>query len=68
MFLRKGSWYIITVKAFENQAINAGMDKVVIKGVDIVETRLMNPRAAEMMGYSYKELSTNSIELIKFLK
>uniref|UniRef100_UPI0016266769 polymorphic toxin-type HINT domain-containing protein n=2 Tax=Chryseobacterium lathyri TaxID=395933 RepID=UPI0016266769 len=56
------------VKAFESQAVNAGMDKVVIKGVDIVETRLMNPRAAEIMGYSYKELSKNSIELVKFLK
>nr|WP_228423898.1 hypothetical protein [Chryseobacterium carnipullorum] len=56
------------VRAFESQAKSAGMDKVVIKGVDIVETRLMNPRAAELMGYTYKELSKNSIELVKFLK
>lgn len=56
------------VKAFESEAINAGMNKVIIKDVDIVEIRLMNSRAAEIMGYSYKELSKNSIELVKFLK
>lgn len=56
------------VRAFEGQAKNAGVDKIVIKGVDIVETRLMNSRAAELMGYTYKELSKNSIELVKFLK
>lgn len=56
------------VKAFEGQAKAAGADKVVIKGIDIVETRLMNSRAAEILGYTYKELSKNSIELVKFLK
>lgn len=41
---------------------------MVIKGIDIAETRLMNSRVAEPMGYTYKELSKNSIELVKFLK
>ncbi|MCY1660770.1 hypothetical protein [Chryseobacterium sp. SL1] len=30
------------VRAFESQAQSAGMNKVIIRGVDIVETRLMN--------------------------
>ena len=56
------------MKAFETQAKKAGLDKVVIRGVNIEETRLMNQRGAEILGYSYKELSKNSIELVKFLK
>lgn len=56
------------VKAFESQAKSVGADKVVIKGVDIVKTRLMNSRGAEILGYTYKEISKNSIELVKFLK
>ena len=56
------------VRAFEVQAQKAGVDKVVIRGIDIVESRLMNQRGAEILGYTYRELSKNSIELVKFLK
>jgi hypothetical protein len=64
----EGRGFFDLVRAFEKQAVEAGMDKVVIRGVDIVETRLMNKRGAEILGYTYKELSGNSIELVKFLK
>ncbi|WET51856.1 polymorphic toxin-type HINT domain-containing protein [Chryseobacterium indologenes] len=56
------------VRAFEAQAQKAGVDKVVIRGVDIEETRLMNETGARILGYTYRELSQNSIELVKFLK
>jgi RHS repeat-associated protein len=56
------------VRAFEAQAQKAGVNKVVIRGVDIEESRLMNETGARILGYTYKELSKNSIELVKFLK
>jgi len=56
------------VRAFEAQAQKAGVNKVVIRGIDIEESRLMNETGARILGYTYKELGKNSIELVKFLK
>ena len=56
------------LRVFEAEARGAGVNKVVINGVDIVEKRLINEAGAKLLGYSFKQTSENSIQLIKILK
>ena len=56
------------MKVFEAEARAAGVNKVVINGIDIVETRLINEGGARLLGYTFKQTSVNSIQLTKILK
>ena len=56
------------MRVFEAEARNAGVNRVVINGVDIVEKRLISESGAKLLGYSFQQTSSNSIQLIKILK
>lgn len=56
------------LKVFESQARAGGANKIVLNGIDIVETRLINAQAAQRLGYTFEQTSTNSIRLTKILK
>jgi RHS repeat-associated protein len=55
------------LKAFETEAKAAGATKIILNGLNIVESRLMNAGAAQRFGYTYEQISENSIQLIKNL-
>lgn len=56
------------LRVFEAQARAGGAKKIVLNGIDIVETRLINAQAAQGLGYTFKQTSSNSIQLTKILK
>ena len=56
------------LKLFEAEARAGGADKVIINGIDIIETRLINSQAAQRLGYAFEQTSKNSIQLVKSLK
>lgn len=56
------------IKVFDAEARAGGVNKVVINGIDIVETRLINEGGARLLGYTFKQTSINSIQLTKILK
>ena len=56
------------MKVFEAEARAAGVNKVVINGIDRVETRLINEGGARLLGYTFKQTNANSILLTKILK
>ncbi|HAR72106.1 MAG TPA: hypothetical protein DCR77_01665 [Flavobacteriaceae bacterium] len=56
------------IKVFEAEARAGGVNNVVINGIDIVETRLINEGGARLLGYTFKQTSANSIQLTKILK
>jgi RHS repeat-associated protein len=56
------------VRAFEVEAAESGANQVVINGIEIVETRLINEGGARLLGYSFEQTSANSIKLTKMIK
>ena len=66
--LREGTSISRLVKTFEKEAKAQGANKLIIKGIDIIETRLFNAEAARRLGYLFRQTSDNSIELTKILK
>jgi RHS repeat-associated protein len=58
------------VTAIENQARSAGAQSLEIHGVDIVNAKILSTSkvAAEKFGYSFEQLTSNSIKLTKQLK
>jgi hypothetical protein len=55
------------LKALETEAKAAGATKIILNGINVVEPRLMNADAARRLGYTYEQISENSIQLIKSL-
>ncbi|WP_157962976.1 RHS repeat-associated core domain-containing protein [Chitinophaga deserti] len=52
---------------FEKEAIEAGAEKIIIRGIDIVNPKLFNPKMAEKLGYMYEQTADDAIQLIKNL-
>ena len=44
-----------------------GATKIILNGINVVESGLMNADAARKFGYTYEQISENSMQLIKSL-
>ncbi|WP_460911768.1 hypothetical protein [Spirosoma areae] len=66
--LNEGTSIPKLLKAFEMEARLGGANKIILSGIDIVETRLINSQAAQRLGYTFQQTSNNSIQLTKILK
>ena len=66
--LTEGSSIFTLLRKFEAEAIAGGAKKIVIKGVEIIEKRFINPEAAKSLGYTFEQTGSNSIQLVKTLK
>lgn len=65
--LKEGTSLIKLVKSFEAEAAAAGAKQIIIRGIDIVENRLIqNVGFAKRMGYTV-ETTNNSIKIYKKL-
>lgn len=56
------------IGAIEAEARARGASEVVIRGSEVLNNKLFNPKIAERMGYIYKEIDSQTFELIKKLK
>jgi len=65
--LKEGTSLVKLIKSFEAEALTVGAKQIVIKGIDIVETRLIKDvNFAKRMGYTV-EKTNNSIKIYKKL-
>ena len=55
------------VKTFEAEAKAEGATTVILKGVTVENKDLFNPTIAQRLGYTFKQLSDKSFELVKTL-
>lgn len=65
--LEEGTSIVKLVKAFEAEAKSAGAKKIVIKGIDIVNKKLINTEAARRLGYVIEKITETSITISKKL-
>jgi RHS repeat-associated protein len=56
------------LNAFESEAQGQGASQIIINGINVVETRLMNPAALQRLGYSYEQTSENAFRITKQLQ
>lgn len=66
--LTEGTNIKALLNVFENQARSSGANKVVIEGIDIINSKLFSPAMAQRLGYTYEQTGKNSIKLVKILK
>uniref|UniRef100_UPI0032B39963 RHS repeat domain-containing protein n=1 Tax=Flavobacterium adhaerens TaxID=3149043 RepID=UPI0032B39963 len=65
--LEEGTSIVKLVKAFEAEAKSAGAKEIVIKGIDIVNKKLINTEAARRLGYVIEKITETSITISKKL-
>jgi hypothetical protein len=65
--VEEGTSLIKLVKAFEAEAKSAGAKEIVIKGIDIVNKKLINTEAARRLGYTVEKITETSITISKKL-
>ncbi|MBF4519392.1 RHS repeat-associated core domain-containing protein, partial [Flavobacterium sp. ANB] len=64
--LEEGTSLVKLVKAFEAEAKSAGATKIVIKGIDIVEKRLiLNAEFMKRLGYTVEKTTDTTIKISK---
>lgn len=66
--LEGNSSIIRLVKDFETEALSNGANAIEINGLSIENFKLMNSSMANRLGYSYEQVSKNSIRLFKSLR
>ncbi|MCU0323718.1 MAG: DUF6443 domain-containing protein [Spirosomaceae bacterium] len=66
--LEDNSSIIRLVKSFENEALKNGAGAIEINGLSIENFKLMNSSIANRLGYTYEQVSKNSIRLFKSLR
>ena len=66
--LKEGTSLIKLIKSFESEAAAAGAKQIIIRGIDIVETRLIQDVGfAKRMRYTVETTTKNSIKIYKKL-
>ena len=66
--LKEGTSLIKLIKSFEAEAKASGANQIIIRGIDIVETRLIKDiNFAKRLGYAVEETTNNSIKISKKL-
>ncbi|MEJ5106543.1 RHS repeat-associated core domain-containing protein [Chryseobacterium sp. MYb328] len=66
--LKEGTSLIKLIKSFEAEAKASGANQIIIRGIDIVETRLIKDiDFAKRLGYAVEETTNNSIKISKKL-
>jgi hypothetical protein len=63
--LEEGTSVIKLLKAFEVEAKSSGATKIVIKGIDIVNKKLINTEAARRLGYTVEKVTETTITISK---
>ncbi|GLB54014.1 hypothetical protein NBRC110019_30550 [Neptunitalea chrysea] len=56
------------IRSVEAEAKSAGAKKLVIEGVDIINSKLINPKIFERLGYSIEKTTETTIKITKNLK
>jgi len=56
------------LKAFEAEAKAAGAEVLNIKGLSVINPKLINPKVAEKFGYIFRQINEDTIELVKVLR
>lgn len=56
-----------TVRAIEKEAIEAGADRIVIRGHSVLNQGFMSPKVAKILGYEFKDLGNGIVEATKIL-
>ena len=65
--MEEGTSMIKLLKTFEAEAKSAGATKIVLKGIEIGEKKLLNTEAARRLGYIVEKVTETTITISKKL-